>query len=130
MARMPHPWNAERAVKKGAYLGNRVLGVLRQVCPRCGRGKIFRTFLAMHRACPSCGLEFEREQGYFVGAMYFSYALAVLIVLPVIAGMIVAGYSAAPIYLTSAATLVALAPWLFRYSRVLWLYLDQIIDPR
>lgn len=116
--------------KKGAHLDNRVLGVLRQVCPRCGRGAIFRTFLSMHRACPSCGLEFEREQGYFVGAMYFSYALAVLIVLPVIAGMIAAGYSAAPIYLTSAATLVAFAPWLFRYSRVLWLYLDQIIDPR
>jgi len=113
-----------------AVPGSRVLGVLRQLCPRCARGKIFRGLFAMHRACPSCGLEFEREQGYFVGAMYFSYALAVLIVLPVIVVMIVAGCSAAPIYLTSMMTLIVLAPWLFRYSRVLWLYMDQVIDPR
>jgi len=84
----------------------------------------------MHRACPACGLEFEREQGYFVGAMYFSYGLAVLVVLPVIVVMVVAGCSAGPIYLAATTTLIVLAPWLYRYSRVLWLYLDQIIEPR
>lgn len=84
----------------------------------------------MYRTCPVCGLEFEREQGYFVGAMYLSYALAILIVLPIIAGMIMTGWSASHIYIASGAALVVLAPWLFRYSRVLWLYLDQLIDPR
>ena len=31
----------------------------------------------MFERCPVCGLKFEREQGYFLGAMYVSYALAI-----------------------------------------------------
>jgi hypothetical protein len=30
----------------------------------------------MHEYCPVCGLKFEREEGYFLGAMYISYGLA------------------------------------------------------
>lgn len=108
----------------------RVLEILKEVCPRCGKGKIFRGFLTMNVACPSCGLQFEREQGYFVGAMYFSYALALLLVLPIVVTMLLLRLSAASIYLMAALTLLVLAPWLFRYSRVLWLYFDQVIDPR
>jgi len=35
----------------------------------------------MHERCPVCRLRFEREEGYFLGAMYISYGLA----LPIIA---------------------------------------------
>ena len=107
-----------------------LMTILREVCPRCRRGKIFHGFLVMNQICPTCGLQFEREQGYFVGAMYFSYALAIVLVLPVVIAMLMLGLSAALIYVTAGLTLLALAPWLFRYSRVLWLYLDQVIDPR
>ena len=31
----------------------------------------------MHERCPVCGLKFEREPGYFLGAMYFSYLLSI-----------------------------------------------------
>jgi uncharacterized protein (DUF983 family) len=56
--------------------------ILRELCPRCHKGKIFRgplwrTYLAMYERCPECGLQYEREQGYFLGAMYFSYALSI-----------------------------------------------------
>ena len=27
----------------------------------------------MYERCPECDLKYEREQGYFLGAMYFSY---------------------------------------------------------
>ncbi len=33
----------------------------------------------MNDACPGCHTPFEREPGYFVGAMYISYAMAVSI---------------------------------------------------
>ena len=39
-------------------------------CPRCGARTLFRTWFAMHERCAVCGLRFEREQGYFLGAMY------------------------------------------------------------
>ncbi len=32
----------------------------------------------MQECCPNCGLKFEREQGYFLGAMYISYGLALI----------------------------------------------------
>lgn len=42
---------------------------LRRRCPRCGSEGIFRSFFELYERCPSCGLKFERESGYFVGAM-------------------------------------------------------------
>src|SRR5260370_16790802 len=54
--------------------------ILHQLCPRCRAGTIFRKsvflFPAMRERCPTCDLKFEREEGYFLGAMYIGYALA------------------------------------------------------
>ena len=43
-------------------------GIVRQVCPRCREGAIFRAslwrgYLSMHETCPGCGLKVEREPG-------------------------------------------------------------------
>jgi uncharacterized protein (DUF983 family) len=66
----------ERSAKPSA-----LVGILRQRCPRCRAGKIFRgsiflRFPKMHERCEDCDLKFEREPGYFLGAMYVSYGLA------------------------------------------------------
>src|ERR1039457_5003442 len=58
------------------------VGMWRQLCPRCRLGRIFRAPvyrgpLAMFDNCPVCGLKFEREQGYFLGAMYVSYLMSI-----------------------------------------------------
>lgn len=42
---------------------------LRRRCPRCGGDGIFRSFFELHERCPTCGLAYEREPGYWVGAM-------------------------------------------------------------
>ena len=38
-------------------------------CARCGGGKLFRRYWTMVDDCPTCGLHFEREDGYFGGAL-------------------------------------------------------------
>jgi uncharacterized protein (DUF983 family) len=38
-------------------------------CPRCGGGKLFRRWFSMVPDCPRCGLHFEREPGYWAGAI-------------------------------------------------------------
>jgi uncharacterized protein (DUF983 family) len=38
-------------------------------CARCGSGKLFRSWTRTVDACPRCGLVFEAEEGYWVGAM-------------------------------------------------------------
>ena len=104
---------------------------LRLRCPRCRAGRVFHGSFAMHTTCPVCGLRFEREPGYFLGAMYFSYFLSipligVLLLLwlwlwPALAWewqVLLAGLSAVPF-----------APWLYRISRVLWIYFDRWVSP-
>lgn len=38
-------------------------------CPRCGSGGLFRRWFTMVPDCPRCGLHFEREPGYWTGAV-------------------------------------------------------------
>lgn len=84
----------------------------------------------MHELCPSCGLKFEREPGYFLGAMYLSYGLA-LIVITVLAVVLwlAAHRSLDKTILWAILLFLPLAPPLTLFSRVLWIYLDQAIDP-
>src|SRR4051812_12101564 len=51
-------------------------------CPTCRQGRLFSGMFQMNDPCPVCGRIFQREEGYFLGAMYFSYALATGLLLP------------------------------------------------
>lgn len=57
---------------------------LQEKCPRCGEGDLYihKSYLPfskkpfeMKKYCPSCGLKYEKELGYFYGSMFVSYAL-------------------------------------------------------
>ena len=106
--------------------------MLRRRCPRCGAGRIFNATWSMNEYCPQCGLQFGRgEPGYFTGAMYFSYALAI----PLIALITLIAYLFLPqwtvLQLVGMATLICvpLIPWIWQYSRVIWIHFDQYFDP-
>ncbi len=99
-------------------------------CPRCGRGPLFDGPFRMRARCPACGLAFEREAGYFVGAIYINYGVTVLLAL--------AGYFALERWLAPSvgwqvalwgAFAVLFPLWSFRYSKAVWLALDHLVDP-
>jgi uncharacterized protein (DUF983 family) len=109
--------------------------ILRQRCPRCRTGSIFRYsifrgFPKMHDRCPVCDLKFEREPGYFLGAMYVSYALGVMIV-ALFATVLwsVTGWWITKDIIWAVVLFLPLAPTITLFARVLWIYLDQAIDP-
>jgi uncharacterized protein (DUF983 family) len=108
----------------------RLGALLKQRCPRCLEGRVFAGLFRMHKCCPSCGLPFEREPGYFMGAMYLSYGLGIIATSPVWVPMAWSGRSLWEVLLASGSLLIVGSPWLFRYARVLWLYFDQALDPR
>jgi len=87
-------------------------------------------FPKMHERCPACGLKFEREEGYFLGAMYISYALG-LIVIVGFAFLLWATtqWTLQRITVWAILLFLPLAPALTLFSRVLWIYLDWAIDP-
>jgi len=85
----------------------------------------------MNEHCPRCGLRFEREQGYFLGAMYFSYVLSI----PILGLLILAGHLLLPhwriepiIGLSAVAYIPFMLP-VFRYSRVLWIHFERWANP-
>jgi len=84
----------------------------------------------MHDHCPVCELKFEREPGYFLGAMYISYAVA-LIVIALFAFALWLGlhWPIAKSTLWGTLLFLPLAPPITLLSRVLWIYLDRAIDP-
>lgn len=44
-------------------------------CPNCGEKSLFKSGLNMNKACPHCGLEFERGEGFFLGSMSINYGV-------------------------------------------------------
>lgn len=99
-------------------------------CPRCGEGKLFAGFFSMHPQCLHCALTFEREQGYFVGAIYINYAATTLIA---IAGFLTLDYfahlSLSQQLLLWGSFAILFPLFFFRYSRSLWLSLDYLFNP-
>jgi uncharacterized protein (DUF983 family) len=109
----------------------RLWAVVCQRCPRCLRGQAFKSFLEMHERCPECGMLFQREEGYFLGAMYVSYALGGVLVA-------IAWFSATAIWpdvhpyrmcLYIFAAYVPLMPFLYRYARIIWMHFDWVFCP-
>jgi uncharacterized protein (DUF983 family) len=110
-------------------------GIRRELCPRCRVGRIFclplwRGFLAMNEQCPVCGLKFDREPGYFLGAMFISYALTVPPVLLVtLAIWYLSGWPFNTVMLCTFLAFLPLVPMMTRLARVLWIYFDRTVDP-
>jgi uncharacterized protein (DUF983 family) len=52
---------------------------IRQRCPACGQGKLFRTFLDMHEGCASCGVRYSRESGQWIGSLYINTTVTALV---------------------------------------------------
>jgi hypothetical protein len=105
--------------------------ILRQRCPRCREGRMFRGMFEMNDPCPVCGQLFQREEGYFLGAMYFSYALATGVLLPLylVVWLLLPGQDTLVIALIATLLYIPFIPVVFRYSRVLWIYVDHIVSP-
>jgi len=84
----------------------------------------------MYECCFVCQLRFEREQGYFLGAMYINYGITVVLAL---IGSFAFEWWTAPSLAQQLSLWIgfcALFPVLFfRHSRGLWLAFDHIFDP-
>lgn len=108
------------------------VGILLGRCPRCRRGAVYQGIIKMHNACAYCGFRFDREEGYYTGAMYASYFLAVgaLAVIGVLVWLLLGNIlSANQGMLLAALVFLPTVPFLFRYSRIIWLYIDVLVDP-
>jgi hypothetical protein len=84
----------------------------------------------MYERCPSCNLKFEREAGYFLGAMYISYGLGLCLVsLFAVLVWLVLKWPLVKSVIAGSLLFLPFAPVLTWVARVLWIYMDQALDP-
>ena len=105
-----------------------IVPFFRARCPRCGKGNVFvnkvmsfKKFSDTLDECPKCQLKYEPETGFFVGAMYWTYA--VLVGLTVVLSIVLYQLDLfeEAVYIIPL-IIVFLLPWVFRYGRLLMLY--------
>ena len=125
-------------MEKVAYGRKRTVfeAFIKQKCPKCRQGEMFpyatyniSRFYLDNKNCPVCGLKYEVEPGFFTGAMYFSYAInvAIIVVLGVALNLLTDLSIYTVITIVIAGVLIAV-PMTFRYSRMLMMYLFSGID--
>ncbi|MCA0430897.1 MAG: DUF983 domain-containing protein [Bacteroidetes bacterium] len=106
--------------------------ILANKCPKCTKGNFFITnnpynlskFDKMNSKCSECNENFEREPGFYYGAMYASYGLTVgLGIAMFLFFVLVLKLDIITFLIIFSLSLVVLMPWLFRTSRLLWINL-------
>lgn len=105
--------------------------IFRQRCPQCHTGRMFRGLFTMNDPCPHCGLLFQREEGYFLGAMYPSYLLSCVVMLGLYFGLsaVLVDWDGLVVAGLAIVAFLPFLPSIFRYSRVLWVYFERAVCP-
>jgi uncharacterized protein (DUF983 family) len=103
---------------------------LRQRCPVCGKGKIFQGIFKTYERCPVCNFTYEREPGYYTGAMAANLVISELLIaavaIPVAASQ---AFSIPEMAIIGIVMCVGLPLLLYRPTKSLWMSLDHVLHP-
>ena len=103
---------------------------LRQRCPVCGKGKIFRGWIKTYESCPVCGFVYEREPGYYTGAIAVNLVVTELIIVAIAVPMAASQAVSIPVMVLLGITLPILFPLLcYRPTKSIWMSFDHIVHP-
>jgi uncharacterized protein (DUF983 family) len=117
--------------QSGVQTRSLIGAVIAAKCPQCREGEFFdgpwnrMNFLKIHQNCPVCGVQFEPEPGFFIGAMYVNYAFNIiqLVIVGLFMWLVVNPDSAWWIVAAVLGVTFATIPFTARMSRVIWMYM-------
>ena len=104
--------------------------LLRGECPRCGQTRIFHSLWRMNPRCAQCGIVFERETGFFMMSIYVAYAIYFLALFPPLVVLVLRGVPLLNAFLLLSGVALLLLPVVYRYARIIWISVDELLDPR
>ena len=119
-------------IERSGGTGRRLLRAVVARCPLCGSNGIWRSFGQLHATCPGCGYRFEREPGYWAGALTVNIGVAMALFFVVFVGGLFLFWPDVPWTGLLIATLVAMAVApiaLYPQSKTLWVWVDQLVHP-
>lgn len=111
------------------FKGTKLYSIFNNKCPKCHQGDFFVTknpytadFIKMHDKCPHCSELFNKEVGFYYGAMYVSYGVNIALGVGLFILMVLLLNVGLLIYLFSFLGLVIiLFPWVMRISRLIYI---------
>ena len=81
-----------------------------------------KEFDKMNAECEHCGENLIREPGFYIGAMYISYALMVGLTVVFFVGLVVImDYPIYPVLTALIISFLVLLPVSFRWARLIWI---------
>ena len=101
-------------------------------CPDCGSGGLFTRYFTMAEDCPRCELHFERDEGYWVGAMIANTAFAIVAFLLIVVGGAVLTWPDVPwntLLIASIAATLLVPIALYPISKTVWVAMDLLVRP-
>ncbi|WP_186758103.1 DUF983 domain-containing protein [Echinicola salinicaeni] len=108
-----------------------ISNILKKKCPVCQKGNIFEksglfgfmSIQKMNKNCPNCNHRFEKEPGFFFGAMYISYALCILEAALSFLIYLSLGIDDKYLIYLLIAPIIFLWPFNYKMSRVIWMHI-------
>ncbi len=104
--------------------------VLTRRCPRCGSGQLFHRWFHIVERCPRCGLRFEREEGYWAGALAINIGAAIVVFFLVFAIGVALTVPEIPVVelIAVLVPLMIVVPIVYYpFSKTLWMAVDRAL---
>ena len=102
-------------------------------CPYCGGRGVFDGYFTLRERCPTCGVTFEREEGYFLGGYGLNLVVAELVALGLAIFLIFRTDLRQLDLIWQEVIAIALAvafPLIqFPFSRTVWVAFDLVLHP-
>lgn len=112
---------------------HRLQYILKEKCPNCESGNVFASkgsilrfrMPKMNDNCSVCNHKFEKEPGYFFGAMYISYGLTFIegILIFLFSRFFTSAIFDIRLFLCIIGGIFFLSFFNFRLSRLIWMYI-------
>ena len=99
-------------------------------CPRCGSGHLFRRWFDIVDRCPRCGLHFEREEGYWVGALAINIGVTTAVFAITFAVALAITIPNVPVWpiLAVLVPLMIIVPIVYYpFSKTVWMAVDRAV---
>jgi len=97
-------------------------------CARCGSGHLFEHWTKMKADCPRCGLHFEREPGYWAGALAINIGVAgavFIVVFGVALAVTVPDVPVGPLLAILVPLMIVVPVLGYPFSKTLWVAVDR-----
>lgn len=116
-----------------------LISVITLKCPKCHEGDLYvnksifkyKDFFNMPDHCPKCNQDFQIETGFYLGAMFVSYALTVALNVGIfIVFLIFDAYELVSFLIAASFSLIITLPYVAKVSRSIWIAFNVQYDPK